>query len=161
MNLMLGAGMVVYGDRANMLDQALNAATFFRNESCGKCVPCRLGSQKLVDLANGLIQFQYDDESVRPIEKLMTDLQRTMELTSICGLGAVAGNPLISVFRHFHEDLVPYLRTPQLQSISDRAGTHGTMGLVSGLPSPVRKGKGPSEQETGADFEILGEPGHE
>ena len=70
MNLMLGAGLVVYGDRANMLDQALNASTFFRNESCGKCVPCRLGSQKLVELASGLLQLQYDEESIRPIEKL-------------------------------------------------------------------------------------------
>src|SRR5206468_10583881 len=110
LGLMLGAGVVVYGDRANMLDQALNASSFFRNESCGKCVPCRLGSQKLVDLATGLIQWQYDEESFRPIEKLLTDLQRTMEITSICGLGAVAGNPLISIFRHFRQDLAPYLR---------------------------------------------------
>ncbi len=36
-----------------MLDMALNAVKFFRNESCGKCVPCRMGSQKMVDILTG------------------------------------------------------------------------------------------------------------
>ena len=50
LNLMLGAGLTVYAQTpgVNMFDHALNASRFFRNESCGKCVPCRLGSQKLV-----------------------------------------------------------------------------------------------------------------
>src|SRR5262249_24088377 len=47
---MLGAAFVVYGDLANMVEQALNCVEFYRNESCGKCVPCRLGSQKLADI---------------------------------------------------------------------------------------------------------------
>jgi NADH:ubiquinone oxidoreductase subunit F (NADH-binding)/NADH:ubiquinone oxidoreductase subunit E len=161
MGLMLGAGLVVYGDRANMLDHALNASAFFRNESCGKCVPCRLGSQKLVDMASGLLQFQHDEDSFRPVEKLLTDLQRTMELTSICGLGMVAGNPLVSVFRHFRQDIAPYLRVPQLRTISDLAALRSMMTDISGLrgtkvPMPTDR-----ERETLADFEILGDPGHE
>src|SRR6202007_2950884 len=48
---MLGSGaIVVCAEGTCMLDMALNACTFFRNESCGKCVPCRMGSQKMVDL---------------------------------------------------------------------------------------------------------------
>ena len=56
LNLMLGAGLIVYAldQGANMLDQALNASRFFRNESCGKCVPCRIGSQKLVVIGEGI-----------------------------------------------------------------------------------------------------------
>jgi NADH:ubiquinone oxidoreductase subunit F (NADH-binding)/NADH:ubiquinone oxidoreductase subunit E len=46
LGLMLGAGMMVYDEGANMLEHALNASEFFRNESCGKCVPCRLGSHE-------------------------------------------------------------------------------------------------------------------
>jgi formate dehydrogenase beta subunit len=183
--LMLGAGMVVYGDRANMLQQALNASAFFRNESCGKCVPCRLGSQKLVELAEGLLKWQYDEESIRPIEKLLESLQRTMEMTSICGLGMVAGNPLISVFRNFRQDLVPYLRTPQLQTISDLAALRGTMTDRTGMfgsrgPLPPRQDTGddfeyqadhsgltaresklPAHPDSMADFEIQAEPDHE
>jgi NADH:ubiquinone oxidoreductase subunit F (NADH-binding) len=153
MNLMLGAGMVVYGDRANILDQALNCSTFFRNESCGKCVPCRMGSQKLVDIATGLVQFEYDEESFRPIEKLLTDLQRTMELTSICGLGAVAGNPLVTVFRNFHQDIAPYLRPPQLRTISDVEALRNMMTDISGLRD-VKK-KLPTQRGTMTDFEII------
>src|SRR5581483_3651781 len=55
MGAMLGAAFVVYGDRADMVEQALNCVQFFRNESCGKCVPCRLGSQKLVDLIGEIL----------------------------------------------------------------------------------------------------------
>src|SRR6202043_3607255 len=47
---MLGAAFVVYGDRADMVDNALNCVEFYRNESCGKCVPCRMGSEKLVEM---------------------------------------------------------------------------------------------------------------
>jgi NADH:ubiquinone oxidoreductase subunit F (NADH-binding)/NADH:ubiquinone oxidoreductase subunit E len=158
MGLMLGAGLVVYGDKANMLDHALNASTFFRNESCGKCVPCRLGSEKLVELAGGLLEWQYDEESVKPVETLLTDLQRTMELTSICGLGMVAGNPLVSVFRHFRQDLAPYLRVPQLRTMSDLAALRGTMTDQTGLPGPGRRRVIAEGHETMSDFEISGEP---
>src|SRR4029077_8134018 len=52
LGLMLGAGVTVYArtDGVNMFDQAVIATRFFRNESCGKCVPCRIGSQKLVQI---------------------------------------------------------------------------------------------------------------
>ncbi len=51
---MLGSGaLVVCSEDRCMLDMALNATQFFRNESCGKCVPCRVGSQKLVEMLSG------------------------------------------------------------------------------------------------------------
>ena len=45
---------MVCDERACMLDMALNAVRFFRNESCGKCVPCRVGSEKLTDMLDGV-----------------------------------------------------------------------------------------------------------
>src|SRR5206468_749430 len=51
----LGAGVVVYAEGRDMAAQAVNSMEFFRNESCGKCVPCRLGSQKLASLGANLI----------------------------------------------------------------------------------------------------------
>ena len=47
---MLGAAFVAVGDRACIVDFARNCVEFYRNESCGKCVPCRVGSQKLLDI---------------------------------------------------------------------------------------------------------------
>ena len=52
----LGAGMAVYDDTRDMVSEAVNSLEFFRNESCGKCVPCRIGSQKMASLATNLLQ---------------------------------------------------------------------------------------------------------
>ncbi len=109
--LMLGAGLVVYGDRVDMADQALNATEFFRNESCGKCVPCRIGSQKLVEIGTDLLGGRYDGQGLEPVEDMVADLRQAMEMSSICGLGMVVANPLGSVVRHFRSDLEAYVRT--------------------------------------------------
>ena len=101
--LMLGAGLVVYAgplDRSQALAQAVNLTEFFRNESCGKCVPCRLGSQKLVEigtrLANGLPPADRD----RAVTDV-SDLASALGQTSICGLGVVAPNPLSTALELF------------------------------------------------------------
>jgi formate dehydrogenase beta subunit len=105
LGLMLGAGMMVYADRENMLEHALNASEFFRNESCGKCVPCRLGSQKTVELAQRVRSGLSDSDELARVESLLGELRVAMEMTSICGLGMVAANPVGTVFRFFRDDL--------------------------------------------------------
>ena len=102
---MLGAAFVVYGDRANMLEQALNCVEFFRNESCGKCVPCRLGSQQLVELIGEMLAGRCQRRQLA----LVNELTETMTLTSICGLGQVAGNPIASVLKNFPQDVDRYV----------------------------------------------------
>ncbi|MBM4075938.1 MAG: NADH-quinone oxidoreductase subunit L, partial [Planctomycetes bacterium] len=105
MKLMLGAGLVVYAEGVDMLQQAQVSSEFFRNESCGKCVPCRLGSQKITrfgqDLLNGEINRAQFDQDVPAIR----ELSKTMEKTSICGLGQVASNPWLSVLNHFPDQV--------------------------------------------------------
>jgi NADH:ubiquinone oxidoreductase subunit F (NADH-binding)/NADH:ubiquinone oxidoreductase subunit E len=102
---MLGAAFVVYGDRADMVDQALNCVEFYRNESCGKCVPCRMGSQKLVEMLIELHGGRGRAEDLAVIGELADALR----LTSICGLGQVAANPITSVIKFFPEELDRYL----------------------------------------------------
>ena len=104
MGSMLGAAFVVYGDRRDMVDQALNAVQFYRNESCGKCVPCRLGSQKLTDLLTDLVARKLPRERLA----LVQELADTITMTSICGLGWVVATPIVSVLRHFGADLEKY-----------------------------------------------------
>ncbi len=105
MGSMLGAAFVVYGDRANMVEQALNCVEFYRNESCGKCVPCRLGSQKLTDIIGEILAGQ-GNRSQLP---LVSDLAQTMSISSICGLGMVAANPMTTVMKFFPHELEKYL----------------------------------------------------
>ena len=97
---MLGAGLVVYGEHADMLDQAIACSRFYQRESCGKCVPCRLGSRKMVDIAESLLKAKPNNDSVE-LENTVKVLSRIMETTSICGLGQVASNPLKSYLRFF------------------------------------------------------------
>ncbi len=102
LGVMLGAGIVVYGQNANMLDQAIACSRFYQRESCGKCVPCRLGSRKIVDMAESLLTNLSPDMS-QQMKLEAKILSRIMETTSICGLGQVASNPLRSYLEFFSQ----------------------------------------------------------
>jgi NADH:ubiquinone oxidoreductase subunit F (NADH-binding)/NADH:ubiquinone oxidoreductase subunit E len=102
---MLGAAHVVYDDSRDLVENALNCVEFYRNESCGKCVPCRTGAQKLVELIGQILNKSFARTSL----PLINDLSDTMSITSICGLGQVASNPIASVIKHFPEELDKYL----------------------------------------------------
>ena len=105
---MLGAAFVVYGDRADMVEQALNCVAFYRNESCGKCVPCRLGSQKLVDAPSELRAGRLRRQELGVIG----ELSDATGSTSICGLGQVAANPIATVLKFFPEEVEKHLGPP-------------------------------------------------
>jgi NADH:ubiquinone oxidoreductase subunit F (NADH-binding) len=93
---MLGSGaVVVVAEGTDLLGVAANVTRFFRNESCGKCVPCRLGSEKAVELLDGVRSGQLR----RTALDVLPELAETMALTSICGLGQVAVAPAISLLR--------------------------------------------------------------
>jgi NADH:ubiquinone oxidoreductase subunit F (NADH-binding)/NADH:ubiquinone oxidoreductase subunit E len=103
---MLGSGaLVVFAEGTCMLDMALNTTQFFRNESCGKCVPCRVGSQKLVDLLTSWTQGQGSSADLA----LIDELGDALRLTSICGLGQVVPSPITSVMKHFREEVDAHL----------------------------------------------------
>ena len=103
---MLGSGaIVVLSDQACMLDMALNAVRFFRNESCGKCVPCRVGSAKMVEVLTEIAHGRGRPEHVEMID----DLAHTLTLTSICGLGQVVPVPIKSVLTHFKAEIDEHL----------------------------------------------------
>jgi NADH:ubiquinone oxidoreductase subunit F (NADH-binding)/NADH:ubiquinone oxidoreductase subunit E len=103
---MLGSGaVVVCADDACMLDMALTAVRFYRNESCGKCSPCRIGTQKLVDLLESWTQGQVGGGDMA----LLSDLSAVLRMTSICGLGQIAPAPIQSVMKHFPEMMAEHL----------------------------------------------------
>ena len=94
---MLGAGaVVVVAEGTDLLAASTNVLRFFRNESCGKCVPCRVGSHKALLLLDDVLA---KGEGIEPIEDEIQQLEETLRMTSICGLGQVALGPVISVLR--------------------------------------------------------------
>jgi NADH:ubiquinone oxidoreductase subunit F (NADH-binding)/NADH:ubiquinone oxidoreductase subunit E len=107
---MLGSGaLVVCSEDRCMLDMALNATEFYRNESCGKCVPCRVGSAKLVEMLGGWTKGKSAPSDLA----LLDELADALRLTSICGLGQVVPAPIASVLKHFREEVDAHLSQGQ------------------------------------------------
>ncbi len=89
------AAVVVLSDQDSMKEAALNLMRFFEDESCGQCTPCRNGTEKAVALMS---REHWDKE-------LLTELSAVMMDASICGLGQAAPNPLLSVMKHFPDEV--------------------------------------------------------
>jgi NADH:ubiquinone oxidoreductase subunit F (NADH-binding) len=94
---MLGSGaMVVMAEGTDLLAAAVNVLRFFRDESCGKCVPCRVGSAKAHVILGNLLGAGGGPGDVNGEVR---DLAEVLRRTSICGLGQVALGPVVSVLR--------------------------------------------------------------
>jgi NADH:ubiquinone oxidoreductase subunit F (NADH-binding)/NADH:ubiquinone oxidoreductase subunit E len=92
---MLGSGAVtVVAEGTDLLAAGTNVLRFFRNESCGKCVPCRVGSHKAHEM---LTEVLATENGPAGLEDRLRELEATVRLTSICGLGQVALGPVMSV----------------------------------------------------------------
>ncbi|MGI9461926.1 MAG: NADH-ubiquinone oxidoreductase-F iron-sulfur binding region domain-containing protein [Alphaproteobacteria bacterium] len=88
------AAVVVLSDKDNMADIAENLMKFFKDESCGQCTPCRVGTEKVLALIK---QRKWHKDLLDELTVVMSD-------ASICGLGQAAGNPIKSVMTHFPND---------------------------------------------------------
>jgi formate dehydrogenase beta subunit len=92
---MLGSGaVIVLAEGTDLLAAGTNVLRFFRNESCGKCVPCRVGSAKAYAMLSDLLE---QGGGVEEVPDEITQLEETLRKTSICGLGQVALGPVLSV----------------------------------------------------------------
>ena len=85
---MLGSGaLVVMAEGTDLLAAATNVLRFFRDESCGKCVPCRVGSAKAHQILSDLLAAA---AAPAEVDGQIRELEETLRKTSICGLGQVA-----------------------------------------------------------------------
>jgi NADH:ubiquinone oxidoreductase subunit F (NADH-binding)/NADH:ubiquinone oxidoreductase subunit E len=92
---MLGSGaVIVMAEGTDLLAAGTNVLRFFRNESCGKCVPCRVGSHKAHTILTDLLE---QGKGIADVPDEILQLEETTRMTSICGLGQVALGPLLSV----------------------------------------------------------------
>ena len=99
---MLGSGaVVVLAEGRCVVDAARSYVEFFAEESCGKCVPCRVGTQKLAARMAGW----RGGAAIEAERALLGDLALTMGRASICGLGQVAALPITSALAHFPEEV--------------------------------------------------------
>ncbi len=92
----VGSGaIIVYDETADLGDALERIARFFMDESCGQCVPCRVGTRRQWELVRALRSRQVED--VAAARRLLDDLSTVMRDASICGLGQLASNALLSL----------------------------------------------------------------
>ncbi|MEE9292575.1 MAG: NADH-ubiquinone oxidoreductase-F iron-sulfur binding region domain-containing protein [Acidobacteriota bacterium] len=89
------AAVIILSDQDSVRDVALNLMRFFADESCGQCTPCRVGTEKAVELMS---RKRWD-------APLLEELSAAMIHASICGLGQAAPTPLLMAMKHFPEDV--------------------------------------------------------
>ena len=98
--MMGSGGLVVMDDETCMVDIARYFMDFVQDESCGKCVPCRVGTRRILEILNRICAGNGKDGDIETLEML----SRQITATSLCGLGAGAPNPVISTIKHFRAE---------------------------------------------------------
>jgi len=98
---MVGSGgMVVMDENTCMVDVAKYFLTFLQDESCGKCLPCRVGVDRMLEIITDITEGRGNFEQI----SLLEELGDTISQTALCGLGKTAANPVISTLRYFREE---------------------------------------------------------
>jgi len=99
-SIMGSGGMVVMDDTTNMVEIAKFYMEFCKDESCGKCIPCRAGTAQMENLLNKIIARQATQRDLAKLEELCDMVKNT----SLCGLGQTAPNPVLSTLKYFRNE---------------------------------------------------------
>lgn len=104
-SIMGSGGMIVMDETSCMVDVARYFMEFCMSESCGKCVPCRVGTAEMYDLLNKIAQGSATIDDLNLLEELCD----VVKYTSLCGLGQSAPNPIISTLRYFRNEYMQHI----------------------------------------------------
>lgn len=105
-SMMGSGGLVVMDDSACMVDVARYFCNFLLDESCGKCVPCRLGLDRMKEILTDIAEGRGRIEQL----ELLEELAWTMSLGSLCALGKTAANPVISTLKYFRDEYEAHIK---------------------------------------------------
>lgn len=99
-------GMVVLDETDCMVNIAKFFLEFTQAESCGKCVPCRIGTKRLLEILDRITKGQGKEGDIELLERLSNDVK----LASLCGLGQTAPNPVLSTLKYFRDEYEAHIR---------------------------------------------------
>ncbi len=101
-----GTGAVeIYGKKRKILEGLIDSITFLKNESCGKCTPCREGTYRIAELLNKLIATSSLWDRKEIIE-LISEIAQTAAVTSFCPLGASIARPVTTAIDNFKQEIL-------------------------------------------------------
>jgi NADH-quinone oxidoreductase subunit F len=104
--IMGSGGLIVMDEDSCMVDVARYFLEFVQEESCGKCVPCRVGTKRMLEILNRICEGHGEEAD---IDRLI-ELGEMVKDTSLCGLGQTASNPVLSTIRHFGQEYIEHIR---------------------------------------------------
>jgi NADH-quinone oxidoreductase subunit F len=105
-SIMGSGGMVVMDERTCMVDVAKYFLTFARDESCGKCNPCREGTRRMLEILTDITEGRGREGDV----ELLEEMSRTIIDSSLCGLGGTAPNPVLTTIRYFRDEYEAHIK---------------------------------------------------
>ena len=104
-SMMGSGGMIVMDESTCMVDVAKYFVKFLTEESCGKCVPCREGLDRMLDILTGITEGNGKESDI----ELMEELGDAIMNTSLCALGGTAPNPVLSTIRYFKDEYMAHI----------------------------------------------------
>lgn len=103
---MIGSGgLVVMDEDTCMVEVARFFMNFTKNESCGKCVPCREGTKRMLEILEGIVAGNGKLEDI----DLLLELADTISATALCGLGKTAPSPVVSTIKNFRDEYITHI----------------------------------------------------
>jgi NADH-quinone oxidoreductase subunit F len=110
--IMGSGGLIVMDEDACMVDVARYFLDFVQDESCGKCVPCRVGTKRMLEILERICGGKGEEGD---IERLI-ELGNQIKDTALCGLGQTAPNPVLSTIRHFRHEYEQHIRQKRCEA---------------------------------------------
>jgi NADH-quinone oxidoreductase subunit F len=104
--IMGSGGMVVMDENTCMVDIARFFLSFTQAESCGKCVPCRIGTKRMLEILTRITQGQGQEGDV----ELLLEMAKIVKDSALCGLGQTCPNPVLSTINYFREEYDAHIR---------------------------------------------------
>lgn len=104
--IMGSGGMVVMDESTCMVDMARFFLDFTCKESCGKCIYCRIGTKRMLEILERIVQGEGKMEDIDELEQLCTSIKDG----SLCGLGQTAPNPVLTTLRYFKDEYIAHIR---------------------------------------------------
>lgn len=105
-SIMGSGGMIVMDESTCMVDVAKYFLNFLRDESCGKCISCREGTQRMWEIVKDITEGKGKEGDTH----LLVELARAVKDASLCGLGQTASNPVLSTFRYFQNEYIQHIQ---------------------------------------------------
>jgi NADH-quinone oxidoreductase subunit F len=107
--IMGSGGMIVMDEDTCMVDMARFFMDFCRDESCGKCTSCRVGTKRMLEILERICRGEGEEGDI----ELLEDLAESIKDTALCGLGQTAPNPVLSTIRYFRDEYEAHIKEKQ------------------------------------------------